>query len=147
MELKVKIKKLRPEAVMPAYATDASAACDLCACIAEPVTLMPGERAKLPTGIAIAPERSDLVALLFSRSGMGVKHGITLSNSVGVIDADYRGEIIVSVVNHGSEAYTVQPCDRIAQMMFVPIYTAAFIPTEELDDTERGAGGFGSTGR
>ena len=137
MELKVKIKKLRPEAVMPAYATDASAACDLCACIAEPVTLMPGERAKLPTGIAIAPERSDLVALVFSRSGMGVKHGITLSNSVGVIDADYRG----------SEAYTVQPCDRIAQMMFVPIYTAAFIPTEELDDTERGAGGFGSTGR
>ena len=113
---------------MPAYATDASAACDLCACIAEPVTLMPGERAKLPTGIAIAPERSDLVALVFSRSGMGVKHGITLSNSVGVIDADYRG-------------------DRIAQMMFVPIYTAAFIPTEELDDTERGAGGFGSTGR
>ena len=108
---------------------------------------MPGERAKLPTGIAIAPERSDLVALVFSRSGMGVKHGITLSNSVGVIDADYRGEIIVSVVNHGSEAYTVQPCDRIAQMMFVPIYTAAFIPTEELDDTERGAGGFGSTGR
>lgn len=105
---------------MPAYATDASAACDLCACIAEPVTLMPGERTKLPTGIAIAPERSDLVALVFSRSGMGVKHGITLSNSVGVIDADYRGEIIVSVVNHGSEAYTVQPCDRIAQMMFVP---------------------------
>lgn len=147
MELKVNIKKLRPEAVMPAYATDASAACDLCACIAEPVTLMPGERAKLPTGIATAPERSDLVALVFSRSGMGVKHGITLSNSVGVIDADYRGEIIVSVINHGGEAYTVQPGDRIAQMMFVPIYTASFAEVDELDRTDRGAGGFGSTGR
>lgn len=147
MELKVNIKRLRPEAVMPAYATDASAACDLCACIAEPVMLMPGERAKLPTGIAAAPERSDLVALVFSRSGMGVKHGITLSNSVGVIDADYRGEIIVSVINHGGEAYTVQPGDRIAQMMFVPIYTASFTEVDELDRTDRGAGGFGSTGR
>lgn len=147
MELKVNIKRLRPEAVMPAYATDASAACDLCACIVEPVTLMPGERAKLPTGIAAAPERSDLVALVFSRSGMGVKHGITLSNSVGVIDADYRGEIIVSVINHGGEAYTVQPGDRIAQMMFVPIYTASFTEVDELDRTDRGAGGFGSTGR
>ena len=90
MELKVKIKKLRPEAVMPAYATDASAACDLCACIAEPVTLMPGERAKLPTGIAIAPERSDTCRARFpAAAAWAVKHGITLSNSVGVVDADY----------------------------------------------------------
>lgn len=147
MELNVRIRKLRPETKIPAYATDASAACDLCACIDGAVTVEPGERVKIPTGIAIAPERSDLVALVFSRSGMGVKSGITLSNSVGVIDADYRGEIIVSLVNHGAEPYTVAPGDRVAQMMFVPVYTAAFTLTRELDSTGRGEGGFGSTGR
>ena len=132
---------------MPAYATDGSAACDLRACIGESVCIGPSEMAAIPTGIAIEPERDDVVSLVFSRSGMGAKHGISLANSVGVIDADYRGEITVSLINHGKEPYTVNPGDRIAQLMFVPVYHAAFEAADALGDTGRGAGGFGSTGK
>ena len=147
MELNVQVKRLRESASLPKYATPGSAAADLCADLDAPLTLQPGERAAVPTGLAISPGRNDLVALIFSRSGMGAKHGISLANSVGVIDSDYRGEIKVTLINHGGAAYTVQPGDRIAQLMFVPIFTAAFLPVSELDETERGEGGFGSTGR
>ena len=147
MKLNVKIKKVRDNAKIPEYATGNSAACDLTACIDEPVLILPRGSVTVPTGIAVAPERSDVVSLVFSRSGMGIKHGITLSNSVGVIDADYRGEIAVGLVNHSDEPYTVNPGDRIAQLMFVPVLKADFEEADSLDDTERGAGGFGSTGK
>ncbi len=147
MKLDVKVKRLRDSAALPRYATPGSAAADLCADLSEALILQPGQRVAIPTGIAISPSATDVVALVFSRSGMGAKQGISLSNSVGVIDSDYRGEIKVSLINHGSEPYTVQPGDRIAQLMFVPICHAAFLPATELDDTVRGAGGFGSTGK
>ena len=147
MELNVKIKRVRECAVIPQYATAGSAAVDLHAAIDAAVTVAPGCRAAIPTGIAISPERSDVVALVFGRSGMGCKKGVTLANSVGVIDSDYRGEIAVTLINHGEEAFVVAPGDRIAQMMFAPIYTAAFVETETLDETARGEGGFGSTGK
>lgn len=147
MNMNVAIKRLRDSAIIPKYATPGSAAADLYADLAEPVTIEPGEWKVIPTGIAIAPEREDVVALIFSRSGMGAKHGISLANSVGVIDSDYRGEICVSLINHGKSAYTVQPHDRIAQLMFAPIYAAAFTESDSLDETLRGTGGFGSTGR
>lgn len=144
--IKVKIKNLTGDAPIPVYQTPGSAACDLCAAIEEPLTLDPGKSTLIPTGIAIAPEES-CVCLLFARSGLAVKHGITLANSVGVIDQDYRGEIKVALINHGGEAYTVSPGERIAQMMFVRFAQAQFIQADELDDTERGEGGFGHTGK
>lgn len=147
MNINVKIKKLRAEAVIPQYATAGSAACDLTACIEESEVVMPHCTIKIPTGVAIAPERNDVVGLIYSRSGMGVKHGIALANSVGVIDSDYRGEIVVVLVNHSDKPYTVNPGDRIAQLIFAPVYTALFTETDLLDDTVRGTGGFGSTGR
>lgn len=147
MNLNVKIKLSRGMTA-PEYATDGSAAVDLRAALAENevLTLAPGERAMIPTGIAISPESKDVVAIVAGRSGLGVKKGVTLSNSIGVIDSDYRGEIAVGLINHGDEPFEVRRGDRIAQMMFVPVYTAAFTVAETLDETERGAGGFGHTG-
>ena len=132
----------------PAYATDGAAAVDLRAALDEgvTVTIAPGERALIPTGLAIAPESRDVVAILAPRSGLACKKGIRLSNGIGVIDADYRGEIGVSLHNTGKEDFVVARGDRIAQMMFMPVLTADFIVSESLDETERGAGGFGSTG-
>ncbi|MDD4773608.1 MAG: dUTP diphosphatase [Eubacteriales bacterium] len=146
MNINVKIQFLRGDAAYPVYATDGSAAADLKACIDNPVTINPGEIVTLPTGIALSPDRDDVVALIFGRSGMGTKHGVTLSNAVGVVDSDYRGEIRVSLINRGREPYTVNNADRIAQLMFVPVYTAHFITADSLDETARGSGGFGSTG-
>ena len=111
------------------------------------MTLAPGGRQGIPTGIAIALPGPEYVALVCSRSGMGTRHGITLSNSVGVIDSDYRGELTVGLVNHGDVLYTIQPGDRIAQLMVLPILRPTLTVVEELDETERGSGGFGSTGR
>ena len=121
-------------------------AVDLRAVIDEPVILAPGERALIPTGIAIAPETSGVVAIVAARSGLSIKHGITLTNGIGVIDSDYRGEICVGLINHGSEPFEIKRGDRIAQMMFLPVLTASFLVVETLDETERGEGGFGSTG-
>lgn len=146
MKIKVKIKLTRG-AECPRYATDGSAAVDLRAMTDEPYTLAPGERHSFMTGVAISPETSGVVAILAARSGLGVKHGITLSNGIGVIDSDYRGEISVGLRNVSTEPYTVCPGDRIAQLMFVPVYAADFTVCDELDVTERGAGGFGSTGK
>lgn len=147
MKIPVKILLSRGMSV-PTYATDGSAAVDLRAAIEEdsPVTIAPGARALIPTGIAIAPESREVVAILAARSGLAIKKGIRLSNGIGVIDADYRGEICVGLHNTGSEPFVVNRGDRIAQMMFMPVYGAEFIEAQSLDETARGVGGFGSTG-
>ena len=147
MNLNVKIKLTRGMSA-PEYATDGSAAVDLRAALDENeiVTIAPGERALIPTGLAISPESSDVVGIIAGRSGLGVKKGVTLSNSIGVIDSDYRGEICVGLINRGSEPFEVHRGDRIAQMMFMPVLHASFLETDTLDQTDRGTGGFGHTG-
>ncbi len=147
MELNVKIKLSRGMDA-PTYATAGSAAVDLRAALDEgtTLTLSPGERALIPTGVSISPETRDVVAILAGRSGLGVKFGVTLSNGIGVVDSDYRGEICVGLVNHGTEPFTVNRGDRIAQMFFLPVAHASFLVCDTLDATERGSGGFGHTG-
>lgn len=144
----VKIKFLRADAKVPAYQTAGSAACDLSACLDEPVTLEPGQSALIPTGIALAPDADSapLAVLLYARSGLAIKHGIALQNGVGVVDTDYRGEIKVGLINLSAEPYTIRHGERIAQMIFTPVLHAVFTEVSELDETGRGAGGFGSTG-
>ena len=148
MELKIKplSPKIGKEIPAPYYATPGSAAMDLHACIDQAVVVPAGGRAVIPTGLAIALPSADYVALVYARSGLGIKHGIAPANCVGVIDSDYRGEIKVGLQNSGSEDYTVQPGDRIAQLMIAPAIQARLTLVDELDDTQRGAGGFGSTG-
>ncbi|MBQ8182420.1 MAG: dUTP diphosphatase [Clostridia bacterium] len=143
----LKIKKVRENAVVPGRATSGSAGLDLCACVDEPVTLESGATAVIPTGIAIALPSAEYGAFVFPRSGIAVKHGIGLLNSVGVIDSDYRGEIMVGVINQVKEAYTIQPGERIAQMVIMPVSLMPVEEVDKLDDTQRGAGGFGSTGK
>ena len=146
MKIDVKIKLTRG-AQAPQYATPGSAAVDVRAALeGGEVIINPGERAMIPTGIAISTGRDDVVAIMAGRSGLGAKHGITLANSIGVIDSDYRGEICATLINNGNESFKVCDGDRIAQLMFMPVYQAAFLPVDELDETERGTGGFGSTG-
>ena len=148
METKtVKYKLLDPRAKAPAYATAGAAAADLCALLDEPLTLAPGQRAMIPTGLAIELPDAQCVALLYARSGLAIKHGLTLPNCVGVIDSDYRGEVRVGLINLGTEPYTIQPGERIAQLCIAPVWQAAFVQAEDLSDTDRGAGGFGSTGK
>ena len=149
MELKVKAvsPKIGTEIPAPFYATPGAAAMDLHACVDGAVTIPAGGRRVIPTGIAIALPSAEYVALVFARSGLGIKHGVAPANCVGVIDSDYRGEIMVGLHNAGESDYTVQPGDRIAQLIVVPVVQAQVQMVEELDDTARGAGGFGSTGR
>ena len=146
MELKIKAvsPKIGKEIPTPFYATPAM---DLHACLDQPITLLPGGRTVIPTGIAIALPSAGYVALVLARSGLGIKHGVVPSNCVGVIDSDYRGEIMVGLYNSGESEYTVQPADRIAQLMVVPVVQAQIQMVDELDETQRGAGGFGSTGK
>lgn len=144
--IRLLVKRLRPEAVLPKRATAGSAGFDLSACILEPLCLLPGERALLPTGIAAAIPQG-AVGMIYARSSLGVKHGIALSNGVGVIDSDYRGEIHVGLCNFSQEAYTIQPGERIAQLVLQPVLLPELEETELLDETARGTGGFGSTGR
>lgn len=142
----LKIKKVRPNAVIPQRATERSAGLDLTACIEAPLTVKAGERILIPTGIAIAlPAQS--VGLIFARSSLGTKHGIALSNGVGVIDEDYRGEVHVGIFNSSAQDYTVQPFERIAQLVVMPVCYPVVEASDTLDDTARGSGGFGSTGR
>lgn len=143
----VNYKVLDPRAKVPAYATPGAAAADLCAVLDAPLTLPPMGRAMVPTGLAIQLPGPEYVALVCARSGLAVKHGLALSNGVGIIDSDYRGEIQVGLVNLGSETYTLQPGERLAQLMILPVAQAAFVQADTLDETDRGAGGFGSTGR
>ncbi|MBC8537129.1 dUTP diphosphatase [Feifania hominis] len=148
--LTLKIKKLAGEAGEPAtpfYATGGSAGLDLSAALAAPVTLAPLGRAVIPTGIAIGLPSADYVGLVYARSGLAVKHGVTTSNGVGVIDSDYRGEIKVGLVNLSDTPYTIAPGERIAQLVVAPVARCELEVVDDLDETARGAGGFGSTGR
>lgn len=146
----VKLKKLKDGAKIPQYATEQAAACDLCACLESgKVTIDPGEIRTIPTGIAIECEEAteyNTAILIFPRSGLASKHGISLANSVGVVDSDYRGEIKVPLINHSLFPFEISSGDRIAQMMFTPVLRAEFEESDELSDTERGMSGFGSTG-
>ena len=149
--MKLQWKALSPkigrEIPAPYYASAGAAALDLHACLEGPVTIPAGGRTVIPTGIAIALPSPAYVALVFARSGLGIKKGIALSNGVGVIDSDYRGELRVGLQNSGAEEYTVQPGDRIAQLAVVPVLQVELEQAETLDETERGTGGLGSTGR
>jgi dUTP pyrophosphatase len=142
----LKIKKLDPRAIVPLRATPGSACIDLHALLDAPLILEPGMHCLIHSGLSIEMPSSDCVALIFSRSGMGIKHGITLSNSVGVIDSDYRGELCIGLVNHGKVPYTIQPNDRVAQLMVIRHLALQVEVVDELEETERGSGGFGSTG-
>ncbi len=132
---------------LPAYATSGAAAMDLRACLENPRTLQPGETVLIPSGIAISILDPGLVALLLPRSGLGIKHGIVLANTVGVIDSDYQGEIGIGIVNRGAKPYTIEPGERICQMLFMPVLQADLrLVAEFCQESERGTGGFGSTG-
>lgn len=149
MELKIKAlsPKLGKEIPFPAYATPGSAGMDLRACIDEAVTIPAGERGMIPTGLAIALPGPEWVALVYARSGLAIKHGLAPANCVGVIDSDYRGEVVVALRNYAGEPYTVEPGERIAQLVLTPVTQAAVSVVDSLDETERGEGGFGSTGK
>ena len=148
MELKVKAlsPKIGHEIPAPFYATAGAAAMDLHACMDQDVVIPAGKRQVIPTGIAIALPSADYVALVFARSGLGIKHGIAPANCVGVIDSDYRGEILVGLQNSGDTDFTIHPGDRIAQLMLTPVLQAQVTMVDQLDDTDRGTGGLGSTG-
>lgn len=145
--MQLKIKKLNENAVVPKAATGGSAGMDLYACLDSDVTLKPGERALIPTGIAIALESNAFVAYIYARSGLAIKSGITLSNCVGVVDSDYRGEVKVGLINLSDSEYTIANKDRIAQLVIAPVIIPEISVVDELDETERNAGGFGSTGK
>lgn len=142
----LKIKKVQENAVIPKRATAGSAGLDLCACIDAPLTLSSGDTALIPTGLAIELPSSQYGAFVFARSGLSIKHGIGLLNAVGVIDSDYRGEIKVGVINQIKEPYTIEPGERIAQLVIMPVATLPVEEAQTLGESERGAGGFGSTG-
>lgn len=148
MDLKIKAvsPKIGTDIPLPFYATPGAAAMDLHACVDEEVSIPAGGRRMIPTGLAIALPSPDYVALVYARSGLGIKHGVAPANCVGVIDSDYRGEIMVGLQNSGESDFTVRPGDRIAQLMIAPVIRANLQMVEELDGTARGAGGFGSTG-
>lgn len=143
----LKIKRLRPNAILPVRATSGSAGLDLCACLESPVTIPARGRAMIPSGLAIAIGDSGVVGLVYGRSGLGSKHGITMANAVGVVDSDYRGELMITLANHSDTDFTVQHGDRVAQLVLTPVFTPELVECDELDDTARGSGGFGSTGR
>ncbi len=143
----LKIKKLRENAVIPKRATEGSAGIDLYACIDEPITVKAGGHAMIPTGIAIALPTDGYAAFVFARSGLAIKHGMGLLNGVGVVDSDYRGEVCVGIVNQFDEDYTISPSERIAQLVIMPVSLMPTVETDVLDETERGEGGFGSTGK
>ena len=144
--MELKIKKVRDNAKIPTRATTGSAGMDLYACIDKPITLNGGEHTVIPTGIAISLPSNEYGAFIYPRSGISIKHGIGLLNSVGVIDSDYRGEICVGVINQFKEPYTIEPFERIAQMVIEPVAIPEITICNQLDDTVRGEGKFGSTG-
>ena len=146
-QIDLKILDARIADQLPAYATPGSAGLDLRACLDAPLVLEPGQTQLIPTGLAIHIEDPGLAAMILPRSGLGHKHGIVLGNLVGLIDSDYQGPLMVSCWNRGTAAFTVQPLDRIAQLVVVPIVQATFKVVDEFAVSDRGADGFGSTGR
>jgi dUTP pyrophosphatase len=145
LEIKVLDPKIRDQ--LPAYATDGSAGLDLRACIDAPITLEPGDTHLMPTGIAIHLDDPGLAAVIIPRSGLGHKHGIVLGNLVGLIDSDYQGQLMVSCWNRGREAFEVKPMERIAQLVIVPVVQVELNVVDSFEESARGAGGFGSTGK
>jgi dUTP pyrophosphatase len=145
IELKILDERIRPH--LPAYATPGSAGMDLRACIDAPVVLAPGRTELIPTGVAIHIGDPALAAVILPRSGLGHKHGIVLGNLVGLIDSDYQGPLMVSCWNRGTTAYTLQPLERLAQLVIVPVVQAAFAVVDDFEASHRAEGGFGSTGR
>jgi dUTP pyrophosphatase len=145
--IEVKVLDERMSQALPAYATPGSAGLDLRACLDAPLVLAPGQAELIPTGLSIHIGDPGLAAMLLPRSGLGHKHGIVLGNLVGLIDSDYQGPLMVSCWNRGSAAFTVQPMERIAQMVIVPVVQAAFRRVDDFESSSRGGGGFGSTGR
>lgn len=142
----LKIKRVKENAVIPIRATAGSAGIDLYACIDEPMTVSSGELVKIPTGIAVELPNENVAGFVFARSGLGINHGIAPSNAVGVIDSDYRGEVCVGLTNHSSTPFVIEPQTRIAQLIIMPVFPLPIIEVDELSDTVRGEGGFGSSG-
>jgi len=147
MKLDLKILDARMRDQLPAYATTGSAGLDLRACLKEPLTLEPGQTALVPTGLAIHVGDPGYAALILPRSGLGHKHGIVLGNLVGLIDSDYQGELMISTWNRGETTFVLNPMERLAQLVIVPVVQAQFNVVDEFEQSERGAGGFGSTGK
>jgi dUTP pyrophosphatase len=147
IQLKILDKRLGNEIPLPEYATTGSAGLDLRACLDEPLVLKPGETFLIPTGLSIYIADQQMAAVLLPRSGLGHKHGIVLGNLVGLIDSDYQGQVFVSCWNRGSTIFTVEIGERIAQMVFVPIVQVEFEQVQNFSESERGAGGFGHTGK
>lgn len=143
----VKILDARLKNNLPAYATPGAAGLDLRACLDAPIELAPGATTLVPTGMAIHLEDPTLAAMILPRSGLGHKHGIVLGNLVGLIDSDYQGQLFVSVWNRGNASFTIQPLERIAQLVIVPVVQVAFNIVDEFTESDRGEGGFGSTGK
>ena len=146
IDLKILDPRIGDSIPMPHYATDGSAALDMRAVIDDVITVAPGETVLIPTGVAIHINNPSLAAVLLPRSGLGHKHGLVLGNLTGLIDSDYQGQIFISCWNRGSKSYEVQPGERIAQMMFVPVAQVQFNVVEDFDESKRGAGGFGHSG-
>ena len=143
---KIKVKKLRENAKLPTYGTEFSAGADLYACLAEDVTILPGETKKIPTGLAMEIPVG-CAGLIYARSSLGTKRGLAPANKVGVVDIDSRGEVMILLHNHGAEPQTIQHGDRVAQLLVTPVFTPGFVEADQLSDTVRGTGGFGSTGK
>lgn len=146
MYINIKILNQKIKNQIPAYATSGSAGLDLRAAIDEPITLNPGQTTLIPTGLAIHLDNAQFAALILPRSGLGHKHGIVLGNLVGLIDSDYQGELMISTWNRGQTAFTIEPFERIAQLVIVPVVQAQFKIVENFDESDRGNNGFGSTG-
>ena len=142
----IRVKKIHPNATIPTYGSAEAAGADLYACLEEAVVIQPGEVFWVPTGIALEVPKG-CAGLIYARSGLGTKRGLAPANKVGVVDSDYRGEVKVVLLNHSGAVQTVAPGERIAQMIITPVLTPAYEEVEELTDTDRGAGGFGSTGK
>ncbi|WP_418139606.1 dUTP diphosphatase [Oceanimonas smirnovii] len=147
IELKILDPRVGTDFPLPAYATPGSAGMDLRACLDEPLTLAPGDTQLLPTGLAIHIQDPGLCATILPRSGLGHKHGIVLGNLVGLIDSDYQGQLMVSCWNRGKDSFTIAPGERIAQLVILPVVQAQFTLVNDFDQSERGEGGFGSSGR
>ena len=145
--MKLTFKKLKDNAIIPSRATSASAGLDISACLDEPVTLEPGDIKMIPVGITAEPDCDDVALLIYPRSGLSTKFGVTLANCVGVVDSDYRGELCVLLRNFSNTPYTIENGERIAQLMITDCSQCAFTVVDELSETERGEGGFGSTGK
>ena len=144
--MQVKVKKLNKNAILPIYSSESAAGADLCALLDEPITIASGQTVFIKTGLALEiPE--GYVGLIYARSGLACKRSVAPANKVGVIDSDYRGEIMVALFNHGSQEQTIEPGERVAQLVITPYLTAEFSEVEEITDTQRASGGFGSTGR